>query len=42
MHDPTEGADADKPENGRTHKKQNRGEKSPLEELAEAGDKQAG
>lgn len=42
MHDPSERADADKPKDTGPDEKDNGGEKSPLQELAESGDKKAG
>ena len=42
MHDPAESADTDEPKNTRADKKQNGGEKSPLQELPETRDKKAG
>jgi hypothetical protein len=42
MHDPSERADADKPKDAGTDEEKNRRQKTPLNELAEAGDKKAG
>ena len=42
MHDPTERAEADEPEDTGSDEEKDRREKTPLHELAEAGNKKAG